>query len=215
MAAHRAGADPAAAVTAEPWEQLLGDLWVDVGRQVYDTTHSQLAGDTPKQAAQLVALVQEIVRGRRPAQRIARFIADRAEGITTTSRRRIHTVLREAATPADVREVTRALARLYNTDFVGGRAARVALDNVLRASATFENAAAQQVAVSTGREYVKVWVTQGDDRVRATHAEADGQQVALDEDFKVGGVLLRYPRDPAGPAGETYGCRCWVEHRRL
>ena len=78
----------------------------------------------------------------------------------------------------------------------------------------FEQAAAEQVSASTGREYVKVWVTQGDDRVRADHAEADGQTVPLSEPFKVGLTLLRYPRDPAGPASQTVNCRCWVEHRQ-
>ncbi len=122
-------------------------------------------------------------------------------------------MLRELTQPAKLRDVTRALGRLYRTDYVQDRATRIALDSVLRASATFEHAAAEQVAAGTGRQYEKAWVTQGDDRVRSQHRSV--QPVNLEEDFKVDGHRLRYPRDPAGPAYLTANCRCWVEHRRL
>ena len=214
LAAHRAGKDPALAVKVATWEAAIADVWLDVGERVYPATVAKLTAQ--KQAARLIALAQEIVRGRRPASRVARFIADAAEGITTTSRRRIHTVLREATTPAQLRQVTGGLARLYRTDFVTDRAQRVALDSVLRAASTFEHAAAMQVAASTGRTYLKFWITQGDAKVRPTHstAQADNAGIPLDEDFKVGGALLRHPRDPAGPPSETFGCRCWSATRR-
>ncbi len=210
VAAVRAGRDPATAVKVKRWEDAIANVWVDTGERVYPATVTTLGGI--KQSRRLIALAQEIVRGKRPARRVAKFIEDAAEGITTSSLKRIHTVLAEARTPSEVRQVTRGLARLYRTDFAGNRANRIALDNVLRASATFENAAAQQVAVSTGREYTKHWTTQGDDRVRREHQGVT--PVALSEDFKVDGETLRYPRDPAGPGYLTFGCRCWVEHRR-
>lgn len=214
LAAHRAGNDPAQAVKVALWEQAITDVWQDVGERVYPATVNTLTAQ--KQTRQLVALMQLIVRGRRPASRIAKFIDDAAQGIVTTSRRGIHKVLAEAKTPAELRAVTGGLARLYNTDFVKTRANRVALDNVLRAASTFEHAAAEQVAASTGRAYVKFWVTQGDAKVRGTHstAQADNAGIPLDEDFKVGGARLRYPRDPAGPAGETINCRCMSVPRR-
>ncbi len=211
VAAVRAGRDPATAVKVKRWEDAIANVWVDTGERVYPATVTTLGGI--KQSRRLIALAQEIVRGKRPAQRVAKFIEEAAEGITRSSLKRIHTVLAEARTPAEVRQVTQGLARLYKTDFVGDRANRIALDNVLRASATFENAAAQQVAVSTGRDYRKHWVNQGDNRVRPEHSGVDA--VDLGEDFKVDGNALRYPRDPAGPGYLTFGCRCWVEHRRV
>ena len=203
----------ASAFDDEAWTITLADIWVMVGADVYQRKVDELMGGEGKQIRQVVALVQQIVRYGRPAEQITRFLEEQAAGIITTSRRRVHTVLREAGSPSEVREVTRALRRLYRTEFVKVRANRIALDQVLRAVSVFEQAAAEQVQASTGREYVKVWVTQGDDRVRADHAEADGQTVPLSEPFKVGLTLLRYPRDPAGPASQTVNCRCWAEHR--
>jgi uncharacterized protein with gpF-like domain len=54
----------------------------------------------------------------------------------------------------------------------------------------------------------KKWVTKHDDKVRKTHAAADGQTVPLNAPFVVGGQLLMFPGDPRGSAGETINCRC-------
>lgn len=54
----------------------------------------------------------------------------------------------------------------------------------------------------------KRWVSRHDPRVRSTHAAADGQTVAVNQPFLVGGELLRYPGDGYGSAGETINCRC-------
>lgn len=54
----------------------------------------------------------------------------------------------------------------------------------------------------------KTWVTAGDERVRDTHAEADGQTVPIDQPFDVGGEQLMYPGDPNGSLEETINCRC-------
>jgi len=54
----------------------------------------------------------------------------------------------------------------------------------------------------------KTWLSAGDDRVRPTHAEADGQNVPIDQPFNVGGEDLMYPGDPAGSDEECMQCRC-------
>jgi hypothetical protein len=54
----------------------------------------------------------------------------------------------------------------------------------------------------------KVWVSQGDSRVRDTHIQADGQEVSVNDSFIVGGASLMYPGDPSGPAREVVNCRC-------
>ena len=56
----------------------------------------------------------------------------------------------------------------------------------------------------------KVWCAHMDRRTRDTHFAADGQQVALDATFTVGGAALLFPGDPAGPAKEVAACRCRV-----
>ena len=61
----------------------------------------------------------------------------------------------------------------------------------------------------TGYPYKK-WITRRDDRVRPTHAAADGQKVPLKSDFTVGGYSLNMPGDPYGPLHERINCRCVV-----
>lgn len=48
-----------------------------------------------------------------------------------------------------------------------------------------------------------------DDRVRPDHAEADGQEVALNDVFIVGGEAMTGPHDPSASDEQTYGCRCF------
>lgn len=54
----------------------------------------------------------------------------------------------------------------------------------------------------------KRWISHVDDRVRATHLHANGQEVSIDEPFLVGGFALQVPGDLTAPASETSRCRC-------
>lgn len=63
-------------------------------------------------------------------------------------------------------------------------------------------------AVRMGIEMEKRWVSTLDGRTRHDHAVADGQTVAEDKPFTVGGYELMYPGDPSGPGHEIYNCRC-------
>lgn len=57
----------------------------------------------------------------------------------------------------------------------------------------------------------KEWLATMDDRVRDSHAEMDGQVVAVDDPFVTGnGASLQYPGDPDGPAEEVINCRCTI-----
>jgi hypothetical protein len=65
----------------------------------------------------------------------------------------------------------------------------------------------------------KTWVSAGDDRVRDTHRQLDGQtQVGIDTPFvireKDGSTsTIRYPHDEMAPASETVNCRCTMNWR--
>ena len=63
-------------------------------------------------------------------------------------------------------------------------------------------------AVRMGIEMEKQWLATLDGRTRRDHAVADGQTVAEDKPFTVGGYELMYPGDPSGPGHEIYNCRC-------
>jgi len=53
--------------------------------------------------------------------------------------------------------------------------------------------------------HVKEWLTAGDDRVRPSHQEMEGEQVPVDAMFS---NSCRFPGDPFGPGDETWNCRC-------
>ena len=58
----------------------------------------------------------------------------------------------------------------------------------------------------------KVWLTQGDGRVRDSHAAIHGERVDIGAAFSNG---LRFPHDPLGPASETVNCRCSLTYSDL
>lgn len=62
--------------------------------------------------------------------------------------------------------------------------------------------------VNTDVSLDKTWIAVQDDRVRESHAAADGQVVAVGDPFKVGGAELMNPGDQSGPPEETINCRC-------
>lgn len=71
-------------------------------------------------------------------------------------------------------------------------------------------AATQIVSGVTGDVYYKQWLT-APGAVNPRHEEydgLDGQTVALDDNFDVGGAALDFPGDPGGEPGETINCRC-------
>lgn len=70
------------------------------------------------------------------------------------------------------------------------------------------NAGSHEQIKATGLAATKEWLATNDSRTRDDHREADGQTVALDEKFNVGGFPMDRPHDPAGPAEEVVNCRC-------
>ena len=61
-------------------------------------------------------------------------------------------------------------------------------------------------------EVLKTWVAILDNKTRATHAEADFQQVNVSDDFFIGGNRAKFPRDPNLPAEESINCRCIADY---
>lgn len=68
---------------------------------------------------------------------------------------------------------------------------------------------ALEAAKASTIDLVKEWGSAEDQRVRHTHADADGQIVRdLDDPFLVGDSELLYPGDENGEAKEIINCRC-------
>lgn len=55
---------------------------------------------------------------------------------------------------------------------------------------------------------LKRWVSVADARTRATHVQANGTEIPLDEDFIIGGVPMKYTGDPKGGPKNVINCRC-------
>lgn len=56
----------------------------------------------------------------------------------------------------------------------------------------------------------KEWLATKDDRTRPEHLAADGQQVAMDEKFTVGGEQMDRPGDSNASAANVVACRCAI-----
>lgn len=86
------------------------------------------------------------------------------------------------------------------------RAARTALGEAQEAGHQAARDELQSKGVIMGKRWDAAW----DNRVRPDHARADGQTVANDELFTVGGEKLMYPCDKKHGASpkNIYNCRC-------
>lgn len=103
--------------------------------------------------------------------------------------------------------ISKRLMKTVNNDHVAAvRTARTAVT-------TAESAGRQMVyeeAAAMGIEIQKEWVATNDARTRPAHGDADGQKVAVDKPFSVGGYKMMRPGDGSlgAPASLIYNCRC-------
>ena len=64
-------------------------------------------------------------------------------------------------------------------------------------------------AEDMGNSITKIWIATLDNRTRDAHAERDGEEIALDDEFAPG---LTRPRDPNGALSEICNCRCSLKY---
>lgn len=125
--------------------------------------------------------------------------------------RSIRKALREGKpVPADVQ--AKALGRLKDNT-LRYRAQSIARTETV-AALQMGNRQAYQQAIDKGlitpEDIEREWSSSGDNRVRESHNDMDGQTVAWDEPYTTpSGAKLMHPCDPAGPAEEVINCRCW------
>lgn len=84
------------------------------------------------------------------------------------------------------------------------RVARTAMTGAQNAGRQDSYIAAEKMGIKLKRE----WLAALDNRTRHAHAMLDGQQVAVDEPFKVDGYEIMFPGDPTAKAYLVYNCRC-------
>ena len=126
--------------------------------------------------------------------------------ISETTRRQIMSVISQADEDGLGVQVTgKRIFDSMNGSFSRYRAATIARTET-HSAASFAN---DQVNRSLNiPNQLKRWVSVADQRTRATHVQANGTEIPLDEDFIIGGVAMKYTGDPKGGAKNVINCRC-------
>ena len=141
---------------------------------------------------------------------LRQYAAERAEQISETVRAKVRKILLETFADGEGEAATAKKLR----EEIGGQVSLASAARIARTEAhTAASIGTDQAARSTGLDMVKEWGATEDSRTRPTHAEADGQQVEMNDTFQVGSASLEYPGDPNGPAKEIINCRCVVLYR--
>jgi hypothetical protein len=133
--------------------------------------------------------------------------------------KRFDSIVRKAMdsnTPLDQTTVDKLIVR-YKSSLLQLRGETIARTETIQSLNRSQHEALTQ-AVHMGavkqKDIKREWDTAGDDRVRDTHAEMEGQTVGLDEPFTTpDGYSLMFPGDTSlgADAAETINCRCRVK----
>lgn len=209
---------------AADWSKLLTAVYLAVGEefaveQLQELKHGNgpseiKAGPTDKELEQIRIQILAYIATNGP---------DRAGLIQSTTGKAIVGRIQElVAAGEDASAIVAAVEDVYST-WLGEAAAEVADD--VKTMARFERIAeaevvnADGVGTGTGADVsdlplTKEWISTRDGNVRDTHRTADGQKVALDKAFTVGGQELMHPGDSSLGATpkETGGCRCFARY---
>ncbi len=90
-----------------------------------------------------------------------------------------------------------------------------AAEGVSRQAVTYTREVTRSETAQRSGLLVKTWHTQGDARVRPSHAELRGKTQKVGTPFRtITGAYLRFPGDPQAPLDETMGCRCRLAYSR-
>jgi hypothetical protein len=119
----------------------------------------------------------------------------------------------ESGTPMPVNQIDAAVSRLQ------ARALRFRGETIARTEALGALSEGQNQAISQaietaeleGDATTKAWDASGDSRTRPDHVKAEirySDGIPFAESFIVGGISMKWPRDPAGGAKQVIKCRC-------
>lgn len=142
--------------------------------------------------------------------RVRRFLrkeaAKKIKDVSKTTRDKLAKTLAEGVADGEsIPQLAERVSAVF-AEAKGSRARTIARTETIRAS----NFGAVEGYQQSGVVERKEWIATRDDKTRDEHSAADGQTVALDEPFDVGGEDLMYPGDPTASAATTINCRCAV-----
>lgn len=100
------------------------------------------------------------------------------------------------------------IAEEFGSEFVSNRLHGTHEEQIARDIVQGTSNQGNHSAFEDADVFAEEWNTAIDGRERDDHAAADGQVVALETAFMVGGEELRFPHDPQGSIANTTNCRC-------
>ena len=109
-----------------------------------------------------------------------------------------------------IREIAARIQEDHGGAYSKSRATMVARTEMTGAMNAGHTEGIRQAYEGTGVEPAKEWLSVMGTTTRDTHADADGQQRPVDEDFDIGGHAAAFPGDARLPAGERCNCQCTV-----
>ena len=127
--------------------------------------------------------------------RLATFVTEE------TARQIADTILAGRAQGLGVHGIAELISDAVFGGFEMTRAERIARTETVGAVNEAEWRAARASGVARSKE----WLTQGDDRVRDTHADQDGVRIGMNDVFPNG---LSHPHQAGADASEVVNCRC-------
>lgn len=203
-------AEAAIGANAEKWATTLARVYVIVGDQFARRAMTAIEGGA--KAARVALEGEDVPEGDTLARGVVldwlrTESAKRVKRITTTTTRRIREILTEGVAAGEgVEPLVERLEAVYLREIIPHRREVIARTETLTASSVGSRAGAK----ATGLALDHVWVSTRDNRTRATHVEANGSRVDLDEPFMVGGERMMFPRDTSlgASAENTIQCRC-------
>ncbi len=178
------------------FEQFYTSVGVEYARQTYRL-------HTRKKSQEFEAIwtrqMLEFVKGR-CGKKITLSMRNHFEDIVKITRR----VIREGIDPGwgpdrVAREINRSIKEMDRW-----KALRIARTEIIGA----QSQGSLKGVESTGIAVNKIWLATSDGSTRDDHLMADGQGVALNSKFDVGGERLEYPGDPNGSPENIINCRC-------
>lgn len=132
-------------------------------------------------------------------------LPERITGVTGTTQQKVRDIISKGIEEGmSIPDIAKNIDELGLPDIVRNRSQLIARTETVNAS----NRGDIQGARATKLDLNKEWLATQDSRVRIDHSNADGQRVAMDASFTVGGYSADYPGDPSLPVEQVANCRC-------
>lgn len=194
--------------------KLYQDVGEDIGGEltkVFDEDEKALRPAWEYKAIPTVSMVSEAT-----VKRLLAIAGERVKDIDKTTLKLLKVALAEGVSDGEsIPQLAKRIDNLYLGEIIPNRSTVIARTEVVSSANWSSLEAGKQFQGQYGMQLTKVWLATGDDRTRPTHEDADGQEVALDEPFIVGGEELQYPGDVSASPSETVCCRCTLYMNRV